>query len=387
MAYHKSPKKSQIPIWLIVLCFLAAWPIGLILLFLHLLTEDKIPKAGRNTAIGQLFDNWRSKAKFGAYNSNASVPSGSDSCDTLSERLGRLAHMKNGNALTIIGSVMVFFFGITSLVTFMEYGTFVFSHFSWFLEDFFIPFLCTGIGAGMVMLGRFRRKSINRFRRYLNLIGERTRISVRELADKFPAKEEEVRNAMQRMIEIGLLGDVAYYDYNRDMLVLDGTYQKPVESPPSVQQSEDDESVLLRQIKMVNDAIRHPEISRKIDRIGEITERIFEFQRSHPEESTDLRRFLNYYLPTTLKILKAYAELEKQGVDGENITATMNRVEGMMDMVVEGFEKQLDKLFVGDMMDIASDISVMESMMRGDGLFEDARSVTIQTNSKLQTGV
>ena len=80
---------------------------------------------------------------------------------------------------------------------------------------------------------------------------------------------------------------------------------------------------------------------------------------------------LNYYLPTTLKILNAYAELENQGVEGENITATKQRIEGMMDMVVEGFERQLDKLFAGDMMDIAADITVMEQMMQGDGLADN----------------
>ena len=93
-------------------------------------------------------------------------------------------------------------------------------------------------------------------------------------------------------------------------------------------------------------------------------------QKEHPDKAGGLRKFLNYYLPTTLKILNSYAELEKQGVEGENIAATKKRIENMMDMVVEGFERQLDKLFAGDMMDIAADITVMEQMMQGDGLFD-----------------
>jgi dTDP-4-amino-4,6-dideoxygalactose transaminase len=69
---------------------------------------------------------------------------------------------------------------------------------------------------------------------------------------------------------------------------------------------------------------------------------------------------MDYYLPTTLKILRTYARLEAQEVDGENITATKERIEGMMDTVVEGFESQLDQLFRDEAIDITSDVQVLE---------------------------
>ena len=72
--------------------------------------------------------------------------------------------------------------------------------------------------------------------------------------------------------------------------------------------------------------------------------------------------------PTTLKILKAYAQMEAQGIEGENISAAKERIEGMMDKVVEGFEKQLDKLFQDDAMDITTDVEVLERMLDKDGL-------------------
>lgn len=81
-----------------------------------------------------------------------------------------------------------------------------------------------------------------------------------------------------------------------------------------------------------------------------------------------MRSFLSYYLPTTLKILRAYARMEEQGVEGENIRSAKARIEGMMDKVVEGFEKQLDKLFQDDAMDIATDVQVLERMLEKDGL-------------------
>ena len=85
---------------------------------------------------------------------------------------------------------------------------------------------------------------------------------------------------------------------------------------------------------------------------------------------------MSYYLPTTLKILRAYGQLEDQEVSGANITAAMNRIEGMMDKVVEGFEKQLDQLFQGDAMDITADVEVLERMLAKDGL-SDHQGLTL----------
>lgn len=121
----------------------------------------------------------------------------------------------------------------------------------------------------------------------------------------------------------------------------------------------DEENAVLAEIRAVNDSIEDAALSAQIaPASGLITcPRIFEYQKSHPERSAQLHAFLSYYLPTTLKILRAYAQLESQGVEGENIAAAMSRIEGMMGKVVEGFEKQLDQLFQGDAMDITTDVA------------------------------
>ena len=130
----------------------------------------------------------------------------------------------------------------------------------------------------------------------------------------------------------------------------------------------DAENAILDEIRQVNDQVANEKLSAQIDRIGVITAKILEYQKSRPEKAPQLHSFLSYYLPTTLKILRAYGQLESQQIAGENITAAMKRVEGMMDKVVEGFEKQLDQLFQGDTMDITADVDVLEQMLARDGL-------------------
>ena len=90
--------------------------------------------------------------------------------------------------------------------------------------------------------------------------------------------------------------------------------------------------------------------------------------KAHPEKLPQIRKFMSYYLPTTLKLLRSYDELSRQGVSGQNITGTMEKVEGMMDTIVLAFEKQLDSLFGDQAMDISTDITVLDNMMAREGL-------------------
>jgi hypothetical protein len=77
---------------------------------------------------------------------------------------------------------------------------------------------------------------------------------------------------------------------------------------------------------------------------------------------------MDYYLPTTLKILNAYDRMGAAGVSGENIDATKDKVEGMMDTICKAFDKQLDALFGEEALDISTDITVMENLLAREGL-------------------
>ena len=149
--------------------------------------------------------------------------------------------------------------------------------------------------------------------------------------------------------------------------------EAPVRETPA-----EKENAVLAEIRAVNDDIDNPRLSAQIDRIGVITAKIFDYQKTHPEKSPQLHSFLSYYLPTTLKILRAYAQLEDQEVSGENISSAMKRIENMMEKVVEGFEKQLDQLFQGDVLDITTDVEVLERMMAKDGLSSSTAGFTLE---------
>lgn len=124
----------------------------------------------------------------------------------------------------------------------------------------------------------------------------------------------------------------------------------------------------LGEMRRLNDAIEDEEISQRIDQLEETTGKIIDQVVAQPEKLPQIRKFMNYYLPTTLKLLNAYDRMGAAGVSGENIDGTMNKIETMMDTIVMAFHKQLDALFRDEAMDIASDITVMENLLAREGL-------------------
>ena len=127
----------------------------------------------------------------------------------------------------------------------------------------------------------------------------------------------------------------------------------------------------LSEMHRLNDSIEDPKISAQIEHMEAVTAKIIAHVVEHPRKLPQIRKFLNYYLPTTLKLLNAYDRMSSQGVEGQNISGTMERVESMMSTIVTAFERQLDSLFGDQALDISTDITVLENMMAREGLSDD----------------
>ena len=124
----------------------------------------------------------------------------------------------------------------------------------------------------------------------------------------------------------------------------------------------------VSEMKRLNDAILDPTISAQIDKMEDLTKKIIDHVARNPAKLPQIRRFMNYYLPTTLKLLNAYDRMDAAGVSGTNIDGTKGRIESMLDTICAAFEKQLDALFGDEALDISTDITVMEQMLAREGL-------------------
>ena len=124
----------------------------------------------------------------------------------------------------------------------------------------------------------------------------------------------------------------------------------------------------ISEMRRLNDAIKDEKISAQIDHLENTTGKIIDTVVAQPAKLPQLRKFMNYYLPTTLKLLNAYDRMDATGVSGANIDGTKGKIEDMMDTICKAFDKQLDSLYGEEALDISTDITVLENMLAKEGL-------------------
>ena len=241
-------------------------------------------------------------------------------------------------------------------------------------------------------------KRYARYKRYYALASQRDIVPIAEIARAVGASQRVVVRDIQAMLNEGYFENSVYIDKELGCLVMSDEAAQEArhaseasaktsskasakasskasskaaadESAPAAQDGSGNQYMAtILELRRLGESIVDFSISDKAYRIEELTGKIFRTVEENPEKLPLIRRFSSYYLPTTLKLLRSYAMLEKQGVDGENITGTKESINRVLDTLVKGFEQQLDQLFMEDALDIATDIDVLENLLQQDGL-------------------
>ncbi len=243
---------------------------------------------------------------------------------------------------------------------------------SYYVEDLLVALAMAAGGVAMLCSGSSMSRSLKRYSKYLAVMGDRDAVEVEELARTLGYPSRRVEKDLGKMIDKGYFGGKAYLhaelgcllrspDGVEELLRQRQAQQKPEEPP---KETETGCSGILRNIRRANDRIADPVLSAKIDRIEELTGRIFQAVDADPKKRERIDTFLNYYLPTTQKLLDSYAQFEQAGVEGDNLRQAKQRIEATMDTIIGGFEHQLDELYRSDALDVDSDIRVLETMLR-----------------------
>ena len=300
----------------------------------------------------------------------------------------------SGLGMVIPGAILggIFGFGLLSLLLLMIIG------------EMFYPAIKIGailLGVITFLLfclvtgGRRKMKGIIRFRKYLQKLQDTQYCNLEDLAAYTGKSVVYIRKDIQKMIEKGwfreghfdrsktcfMTSDKVYEEYlmlekqKQAVQAADLTSdQEKAEKKTAKKLSEEAQQIIqsgqdyIEEIRRWNDRIPGEEISRKISRMEFLVKKIFERIEQHPEQIDDIRRLLKYYLPTTVKLLQAYAELESQSVDTETIQNSKKEIEATLDTLNEAFEKMLDGLFQDTAWDVSSDISVLHTMLAQEGL-------------------
>lgn len=248
----------------------------------------------------------------------------------------------------------------------------------------------------MALAGTNMVCSVGRFRKYVKVLKDREYCEVKELAQKTGRSVKAVVKDLKKMIQKGwfcqghldeqgtclMTSNEAYSQYTS---LMERTKKEKEEREAAAAKQQEEFSKLspevqkivqagdeyVRKIREANDAIPGEEISAKISRMEMLVDRIFDRVEEHPESIDDIRKLMEYYLPTTIKLLDAYEDLDAQPVQGENIVTAKREIEKTIDTLNTAFEKLLDDLFQDTAWDLSSDISVLQTMLAQEGLTED----------------
>jgi len=387
--YHAGDGPFQFPWWAIVIGFVVWWPLGFI--FIGLNTAMKNGKLGgfeekarvRTQSFGRVNTTPVYDAEVRPLNGSALRRSADPGAQPATKRL-KGAALATG--LTVAGVLLLLcaLAALPSAIYWLpEALTEGGSYWTWLVEDS-MPMLMSLTGGIGCLFGGWHIRTSRRMRRKIDkIVGDAKYMYIQDIADALPCSYDKCCKHLENCIDEGLFGPDAYLDMRRKCLVVSQRPPEPTPAPAPAPKPEkqpqkqtdmperDQYQKILDELRRVNDAIPDEEMSDKISRLEAVSAKIFEQAKSDPDKLPQMRKFMDYYLPTSLKLLNTYAELDNQGVEGENISESKRRIEQTMDTLVKAFENQLDRLFASDALDVSTDIDVMQNMLRADGLTDD----------------
>lgn len=224
-----------------------------------------------------------------------------------------------------------------------------------------------------------------RFRTYCQLLEKPRFCEINQLAERMHRSRSNILWDIRQLLQAGMLPDGRLDNKNSCLMLGEEVYQqyllsqKRQEEQKQLQNLKEKEpdsasTVIaegrsrIRQIREANIALPGEEISAKLDRLEEITTRIFAYVESHQSKLPDIRRFMDYYLPTTVKLVNSYREFESQPVQGQNIQNAKKEILEILDTINAAFEQLFDTLYQEDTMDISTDISALKAVLAQEGL-------------------
>lgn len=237
---------------------------------------------------------------------------------------------------------------------------------------------------GIDMGNRLKRGKL-----YAKQAGRKMYCTIEELAALVGKSKEFVRKDVQKMMELRIFSK-AYLDEQKTCLMLsEDTYKQYLECQKALKErdkikieeekqtfSKEFEDMMaagrnyLNILKEANDAIPGEVISQKISDLEDVIRRIFDTVSKHPEQGKEMERFMDYYLPTTVKLVNAYRDFDSAGSRGENVNAAKAEIEKTLDTIQKAFERHLDDLYEDAVLDVTTDASVIQTMLKKDGFAE-----------------
>ncbi len=246
---------------------------------------------------------------------------------------------------------------------------------------------------GLLLKGISLRKRVKRFKKYVRFIDDNSYFLIDDLAKFAKEKKSFVLKDLRKMIDLGMfleghideektyfiLNDEVYSDYlnlKKEQIAKESNKEKLKEEVDNSGKEEIESTIkigrnYIEQIKTVRNELYREEIAIKLDKLGNIGDQILNYVEKNPKKTQEVNKFINHYLPITIKLINSYKELNNQVVQGDNIKNAKIEIEKSIDLINNAFENLLDDLYEDVVLDISTDISVLKTLFKQEGLSEE----------------
>ncbi|CEO26354.1 5-bromo-4-chloroindolyl phosphate hydrolysis family protein [Paraclostridium sordellii] len=258
---------------------------------------------------------------------------------------------------------------------------------------FVSAFLLLVVSIGLLLRGITLRKRVKRFKKYVRFIEDHNYFLIKDLAKFAKEKDSFVVKDLSKMIDLGMfleghideektyfmLNDEVYNDYlnlQKQQIAKETNNEKLNEEIENLEKNEVESTIkigrnYIEQIKNIRNELSKEEIAVKLDKLGNISNQILIQVEKNPNKIQEVNKFINHYLPITIKLINSYKDINNQSVQGENIENAKIEIEKSIDLINSAFENLLDDLFEDVVLDISTDISVLKTLFKQEGLAED----------------
>ena len=300
-----------------------------------------------------------------------------------------------GVLCTTFGSIGLFF-GITFWMLASLAGAFATTEWAAITTSLSWVFLLLSVGFGVLLgVGIHYVAKNRRLKRYAWACRGKEYISIEDLARASGKKKDYVVKDIKKMLEVGMLPESHMDDKNTCLIFTKEAYQQYLEAKKAYElrqeeekriamQKEEENKILessdglravvergnefLKKIQQANDKIPGAEISEKINRLESIVRQILKAIKENPEEVKEMDKFMEYYLPTTVKLLEAYQKFDQISLPGENVISAKREIEKTLDTIEKAFAGLLDDLYQNTAFDAEADAAVLKTMLEQEGL-------------------
>lgn len=354
-------------------------------------------------AAGQADNPYANTPQASSWQSAPGIPTHANTTALLPSQFKKVGNVSNV-LYQVFGGIGL---GVTLLITFLHFTAMLVEGTA-SLPGWIINLLFVALFAGMIRLGIGQRRRLKLAQRYAGLCGRNLYGEIEHLARSTGRKARRVIKDLQKMIKLGMfpeghldakktcfmLSDDIYRQYletenncrmleaeNRKSTVQQNAHNAPAADNEQARDLPEQEAELnamvaegmecIRKLHLLNDKIPGEVISAKLFRMENLLKDLFASVREHPEQMHRMHKLMNYYLPTTLKLVEAYEEFDRVSAPGDDIIAAKAEIENTLDTINQAYTELLNNLFQDAVLDATTDAQVLKTMLAREGLMND----------------